>query len=217
MTDPRSDLKATEASIRDDARRLDDLEEAKASLDPTDPRADALSQQVERVAIDVRGKAAAERELAARLARLTPEQRRIVREGLRGWEAGQPNVGKSSLLNALSNSDLAIVSDEPGTTRDVREVSLDLGGRLVVLVDMAGLRTTESRAEAEGVRRAEAEIARAGDLGEQTLRRAVIYGSAMGSFAVERFSVGRLLEVGQRDIAERVREFHRLVSFEQEL
>jgi len=67
MTDPRSDLKATEASIRDDARRLDDLEEAKASLDPTDPRADALSQQVERVAIDVRGKAAAERELAARL------------------------------------------------------------------------------------------------------------------------------------------------------
>ena len=60
-------------------------------------------------------------------------------------------------------------------------------------------------------------IARADDLGEQTLRRAVIYGSAMGSFAVERFSVGRLLEIEQRDIADRVREFHRLVSFEQEL
>jgi tRNA modification GTPase len=86
---------------------------------------------------------------------------RIVREGLRVALAGPPNVGKSSLLNALSRSDLAIVSDEPGTTRDVREVSLDLGGRLVVLVDMAGLRSTESRAEAEGVRRAEAEIARA--------------------------------------------------------
>jgi tRNA modification GTPase len=86
---------------------------------------------------------------------------RIVREGLRVALAGPPNVGKSSLLNALSKSDLAIVSDEPGTTRDVREVSLDLGGRLVVLVDMAGLRATESRAEAEGVRRAEAEIARA--------------------------------------------------------
>ena len=86
---------------------------------------------------------------------------RIVREGLRVALAGPPNVGKSSLLNALSKSDLAIVSDEPGTTRDVREVSLDLGGRLVVLVDMAGLRTTESRAEAEGVRRAEAEISRA--------------------------------------------------------
>ena len=86
---------------------------------------------------------------------------RIVREGLRVALAGPPNAGKSSLLNALAKSDLAIVSDEPGTTRDVREVALDLGGRLVILVDMAGLRDTESRAEAEGVRRAEAEIARA--------------------------------------------------------
>jgi tRNA modification GTPase len=86
---------------------------------------------------------------------------RIVREGLRVALAGPPNVGKSSLLNALAKSDLAIVSDEPGTTRDVREVALDLGGRLVILVDMAGLRSTESRAEAEGVRRAEAEIAKA--------------------------------------------------------
>jgi tRNA modification GTPase len=86
---------------------------------------------------------------------------RIVREGLRVALAGPPNAGKSSLLNALARSDLAIVSDEPGTTRDVREVALDLGGRLVLLIDMAGLRDTESRAEAEGVRRAEAEIARA--------------------------------------------------------
>ncbi|MEO8758393.1 MAG: tRNA uridine-5-carboxymethylaminomethyl(34) synthesis GTPase MnmE [Devosia sp.] len=86
---------------------------------------------------------------------------RIVREGLRVALAGPPNVGKSSLLNALAKSDLAIVSDEPGTTRDVREVSLDLGGRLVILIDMAGLRSTESRAEAEGVRRAEVEIAKA--------------------------------------------------------
>jgi tRNA modification GTPase len=86
---------------------------------------------------------------------------RIVREGLRVALAGPPNVGKSSLLNALAKSDLAIVSDEPGTTRDVREVALDLGGRLVILVDMAGLRTSDSRAEAEGVRRAQAEIERA--------------------------------------------------------
>ncbi|MBN9346096.1 MAG: tRNA uridine-5-carboxymethylaminomethyl(34) synthesis GTPase MnmE [Devosia sp.] len=86
---------------------------------------------------------------------------RIVREGLRVALAGPPNVGKSSLLNALAKSDLAIVSDEPGTTRDVREVSLDLGGRLVMLIDMAGLRSSDSRAEAEGIRRAEAEIARA--------------------------------------------------------
>jgi tRNA modification GTPase len=86
---------------------------------------------------------------------------RIVREGFRVALAGPPNVGKSSLLNALAKSDLAIVSDEPGTTRDVREVPLNLGGQLVVLVDMAGLREAPGRIEAEGVRRARAELARA--------------------------------------------------------
>ncbi|HVW94306.1 MAG TPA: tRNA uridine-5-carboxymethylaminomethyl(34) synthesis GTPase MnmE [Devosia sp.] len=85
-------------------------------------------------------------------------QGRRVREGFRVALAGPPNVGKSSLLNALSQTDAAIVSDEPGTTRDVKEVALELGGQLVVLVDMAGLRDTESRAEAEGVRRARRQI-----------------------------------------------------------
>lgn len=86
---------------------------------------------------------------------------RIVREGLRVALAGPPNVGKSSLLNALAKSDVAIVTDEPGTTRDVREVAIDLGGQLVILVDMAGLRETDSKAEAEGVRRAQREIGQA--------------------------------------------------------
>jgi tRNA modification GTPase len=86
---------------------------------------------------------------------------RIVREGLRVALAGPPNAGKSSLLNALARSDVAIVTDEPGTTRDVREVAIDLGGRLVLLVDMAGLRATTSKAEAEGVRRAQDELNRA--------------------------------------------------------
>ena len=91
----------------------------------------------------------------------TFEHGRIVREGFRVAIAGLPNVGKSSLLNALSKSELAIVSDEAGTTRDVREVAMELGGRLVILVDMAGLRETSSTAEAEGIRRARAEIAQA--------------------------------------------------------
>lgn len=86
---------------------------------------------------------------------------RIVREGLRVAIAGAPNAGKSSLLNALARSDAAIVTNEPGTTRDIKEVAIDLGGQLVVLVDMAGLRSTASVAEAEGVRRARQEIAAA--------------------------------------------------------
>lgn len=83
---------------------------------------------------------------------------RIVREGIRVALAGAPNAGKSSLINALARSDIAIVSDEAGTTRDVREVPLDIGGQLFILLDLAGLRETESRAEAEGIRRAERAI-----------------------------------------------------------
>jgi len=60
-------------------------------------------------------------------------------------------------------------------------------------------------------------LARTGDVGEASMRRAVIFGSAMGSFAVERFSIGRLTEIGMDDITNRVRAFHRLVSFEAEL
>ncbi|HEX5438373.1 MAG TPA: PfkB family carbohydrate kinase [Gemmatimonadaceae bacterium] len=58
-------------------------------------------------------------------------------------------------------------------------------------------------------------LARSGDLSEDNLRRAVVYGSAMGSFAVERFSIQRFLEIGTSDIAERVHEFHQLVAFEE--
>lgn len=83
---------------------------------------------------------------------------RIVREGIRVALAGAPNAGKSSLINALSRSDVAIVSDEAGTTRDVREVPLDIDGQLFVLLDLAGLRDTSSKAEAEGIRRAEKAI-----------------------------------------------------------
>lgn len=84
----------------------------------------------------------------------TRGQGRIVRSGFRVVLAGPPNAGKSSLLNALSHSDAAIVSDEPGTTRDLKEVPLDVRGQLIILVDSAGLRETTSKAEAIGVERA---------------------------------------------------------------
>ena len=77
-----------------------------------------------------------------------------VRDGFRVAILGRPNAGKSSLLNALARRDVAIVTPEAGTTRDVLEVPLDIHGYPVLLFDTAGLRESVSLAEAEGVRRA---------------------------------------------------------------
>ncbi|MDA0997036.1 MAG: tRNA uridine-5-carboxymethylaminomethyl(34) synthesis GTPase MnmE [Proteobacteria bacterium] len=79
-----------------------------------------------------------------------------IRSGFRIALTGAPNVGKSSLLNALAKRDVAIVTDIPGTTRDVIEVPMDLGGYAAVIVDTAGLRETSDVVEQEGVRRARA-------------------------------------------------------------
>jgi tRNA modification GTPase len=96
------------------------------------------------------------RALLAGLDRALADGRRgeIVREGLQVAIIGAPNVGKSSLLNALAGRDAAIVFDEPGTTRDIIEVALDLDGFPFVLRDTAGLRETGSPVEQEGIRRA---------------------------------------------------------------
>ncbi len=77
-----------------------------------------------------------------------------LREGLRLTILGPPNAGKSSLINVLARRDVAIVSDTPGTTRDVVEARLDLGGYLLSVADTAGVRQTADAIEAEGVRRA---------------------------------------------------------------
>ena len=77
-----------------------------------------------------------------------------LREGLRLTIIGPPNAGKSSLINTLANRPVAIVSDIPGTTRDVVEARLDLGGYLLTVADTAGVRETTDVIEAEGVRRA---------------------------------------------------------------
>jgi len=84
-----------------------------------------------------------------------------MRDGFTVVLAGPPNAGKSSLLNALVRREAAIVSAEPGTTRDTIEVHLDLGGLPVVLVDTAGLREAEGAIEREGVRRTRARAERA--------------------------------------------------------
>lgn len=93
--------------------------------------------------------------LAGEIDRHVSDDRRgeILRDGFRVVIAGPPNAGKSSLLNALARREVAIVSDEPGTTRDALEVRLDLDGWPVLLTDTAGLRTAEGAIEREGIRR----------------------------------------------------------------
>ncbi|MDR3450987.1 MAG: tRNA uridine-5-carboxymethylaminomethyl(34) synthesis GTPase MnmE [Alphaproteobacteria bacterium] len=84
-----------------------------------------------------------------------------MREGFSIAIIGAPNAGKSSLLNALARREAAIVSPTPGTTRDIIEVHLDIGGYAVTLADTAGLRDSTDAIESEGIRRARAVAQRA--------------------------------------------------------
>jgi tRNA modification GTPase len=120
--------------------------------------------------IDFAGHAKFEERLAARLADIfsafdsilaAARQGSLLRDGLNVVIAGKPNAGKSSLLNRLAGDDIAIVTDLPGTTRDVLRQSLELDGLTLNLIDTAGLRTTTDVIEAEGVRRARGEIGKA--------------------------------------------------------
>lgn len=90
-------------------------------------------------------------EVCAALA--TSRHGEIVREGFVVLISGPPNAGKSSLLNAIAQRDVAIVSDIPGTTRDLVEVLIDLDGVPVVLVDSAGIRETDDPVERIGIDR----------------------------------------------------------------
>ncbi len=85
----------------------------------------------------------------------------LLSEGLRVVIAGQPNVGKSSLLNRLAGRDSAIVTGVPGTTRDVLREHIQLDGLPLHIIDTAGLRDSSDPIEQEGIRRAREEIARA--------------------------------------------------------
>lgn len=85
----------------------------------------------------------------------------LLRDGITAVIAGQPNVGKSSLLNQLSGKDIAIVTDIPGTTRDLLREHIILDGMPIHFIDTAGLRTSHDPVEQEGMRRAREELTKA--------------------------------------------------------
>ena len=101
------------------------------------------------------------RPLAEEISKAGAGQGERLREGLRVAIAGPPNAGKSTLFNRLARREAAIVSPFPGTTRDVLELHLDLGGYPVTVLDTAGIRETNDPVEREGVRRASEQAASA--------------------------------------------------------
>ena len=164
------------------------LAEAEAALDFAEEEADVAAGLDDRAAAMI---AALRDEIARHLSDRIGER---LRDGFTVAVVGEPNAGKSSIINALAKRDVAIVSAIPGTTRDIIELPLDLAGIPVTLVDTAGLRETEDPLEAEGIRRARARAehadlvlhvvdARSSDmdaLGQRVVNKIDLSGSAPG-------------------------------------
>ena len=142
FTQALADLRSTLAKILADLEVEIDYPDLAVNIEAVAPRIEACSTRV--------------REMLSR-----SESGRLIREGLTVAIIGRPNVGKSTLLNALLSEERAIVTPIPGTTRDTIEENASLGGIPVRWIDTAGLRDADHPVEAEGVRRARGAIDRA--------------------------------------------------------
>jgi tRNA modification GTPase len=131
----------------------------------------------------------------------TADRGELLRSGLKVAILGQPNVGKSSLLNAWSRSDRAIVTDLPGTTRDVVESQLIVGGIPIRVLDTAGIRDTSDVVEQIGVARSRA-AAQAADLILLTIDARVGWTAAEAEIYAQISSMPTILVVNKIDLVE---------------
>lgn len=150
------------------------LANLEAFIDFADEDEQIAEAQEEKVAGKVR-------EISTSMQRFLQDERRgeVVRDGLKIAIAGNPNVGKSSLLNAIARRDVSIVADVEGTTRDVVETQVDVGGFLVHISDTAGIRATEDIVEKEGIRRAKKKLV------DSQLRLVVVDGARIARLVSE--------------------------------
>ncbi len=125
----------------------------------------------------------------------------LLRQGIKVAIVGQPNVGKSSLLNAWSGQDRAIVTDLPGTTRDVVESTLVVGGIPIRVLDTAGIRDTTDRVEQLGIERA-LNVAQDADLVIMVIAAPLGWGNAEQAILDRLGAKPRLIVLNKRDLGE---------------
>lgn len=126
------------------------------------------------------------------------EEGRVIKEGLSVLIIGEPNVGKSSILNRFIGEDRAIVTDIPGTTRDIIEESIIVSGLSLRFIDTAGIRDTDDPIERDGVRRAIEKVSSA-DLILYVIDGTVSYGEALKSTLVDYGNIPLIVLINKSD------------------